>query len=153
MAKTKLGIVVAVVALAAVACGGGSNAADNDSATTTTAAAAGPVVVHVTATEYKFESDTTTFKAGTTYRFEVTNEGAMEHEFMVGEPIAPGSMDMEEMDGLAIGHIEEDDLQPGQTDSVDVTFTADQVGQPLEFSCHLEGHYEGGMHLPITVES
>jgi hypothetical protein len=37
-------------------------------------------------------------------------------------PIAAGTMDMEAMDELAVGHIEEDDLLAGDTSSVDVTF-------------------------------
>lgn len=150
----KLGILVAALALAATACGGASASNGNEpSETTTSAAGAAPVTVNVVATDYAFKPDLTTFKVGVTYHFVVENEGQVEHEFMIVKPITPGEMDMEEMDAMAIGHIEEDDLQPGQTASVDVTFSADEVGKPVEISCHLEGHYEAGMHVPITIES
>lgn len=112
----------------------------------------GPVEVQVTATDFAFQSSLTTFEVGVPYHFVVTNNGQTEHEFMIVKPIPAGSMDMEEMDQMAIGHIEEDDLQPGGTASVDVTFTEPAPEGTLEMSCHLPGHYENGMLLPITVK-
>ena len=60
--------------------------------------------------------------------------------------------DMEEMDQQALAHIEEDELQPGQTASVDYTFTQAYPKGTLEFACHLTGHYEKGMVLSIEVK-
>jgi uncharacterized cupredoxin-like copper-binding protein len=111
-----------------------------------------PVEVQVTADDFSFQSSQTTFEVGVPYHFVVTNEGTVEHEFMIGEPIEPGAMDMEAMDEQALAHIEEDDLQPGDTATVDYTFTEPAPAGTLEFSCHLAGHYENGMHLPITVQ-
>lgn len=106
----------------------------------------------MTASDLKIESDYTTFKVGVPYHFEVTNEGAIPHEVMLIQPIEGGMMTMEEMDAMARGLVEEDDLPSGATASFDYTFTSADVGSPLEFSCHVEGHYEAGMFLPITVE-
>ena len=41
---------------------------------------------------------------------------------MFVEPIAAGTMSMEEMDEMAIAHIEDEDLQAGDTATLDVTF-------------------------------
>jgi uncharacterized cupredoxin-like copper-binding protein len=111
-----------------------------------------PVEVDVTATDFAFQSSMTTFETGVPYHFVVTNEGQVEHEFMIVQPIEAGTMDMEQMDEMAVGHIEEDDLQPGDTASVDVTFQDPAPEGTLEFACHLPGHFEAGMHLPIVVQ-
>jgi uncharacterized cupredoxin-like copper-binding protein len=111
-----------------------------------------PVEVQVKANEFSFQSSLTTFSVGVPYHFVVTNTGSVNHEFMIVKPIEPGAMDMEEMDEMALAVIEEDDLPPGATASVDVTFNEPAPPGTLEFACHTEGHYEAGMHLPITVE-
>jgi uncharacterized cupredoxin-like copper-binding protein len=111
-----------------------------------------PVEVKITATDFGFAASQTTFKVGVPYHFVVTNQGKVAHEFMLVKPIEAGMMDMEAMDAMALAHIEEDDLQPGTTQSVDYTFTEAAPTGQLEFSCHLAGHYEAGMKLPITVQ-
>jgi len=130
-------VVFAVLAMIAVACGGG---------------AAPEGTIKVTASDMKIESNYTTFKVGVPYHFEVTNEGTIPHEVMLIQPIEGGLMTMEEMDAMARGMVEADDLPAGTTASFDYTFTSADVGTPLELSCHVEGHYEAGMFLPITVE-
>jgi uncharacterized cupredoxin-like copper-binding protein len=56
------------------------------------------------------------------------------------------------LDSAALAHIEEADLQPGQTASVDYTFLQPYPDGTLEFACHLPDHYEKGMHLSIVVK-
>lgn len=111
-----------------------------------------PIEVKITATDFGFTASQTTFKVGVPYHFVVTNQGKVAHEFMLVKPIEAGMMDMEEMDAMALSHIEEDDLQAGITQSVDYTFTEAAPTGQLEFSCHLPGHYEAGMKIPITVQ-
>ena len=112
-----------------------------------------PTEVTVSLTDYGIDSSVTTFKVGQPYHFVVTNNGAVEHELMVVQPIDPSSgMDMEAMDAMAIGHIEAADLQSGDTATLDLTFDQAYPAGTLEFSCHLEGHYEQGMHEDIVVE-
>jgi uncharacterized cupredoxin-like copper-binding protein len=72
---------------------------------------------------------------------------------MLVEPIAAGAMSMEEMDQMAIAHIEEDDLEAGDTATLDVTFDQPYPAGTLEMACHIEQHYQNGMLLPIVVES
>jgi uncharacterized cupredoxin-like copper-binding protein len=111
-----------------------------------------PVEVKVTTTDFGFSASQTTFKVGVRYHFVVTNQGKVEHEVMLVKPIEAGMMDVEAMDAMALAHIEEDDLQPGTTQSFDYTFTEAAPTGQMEFSCHLAGHYEAGMKLPITVQ-
>jgi len=118
---------------------------------TTSGSSDKPVEVKVTAGDYYFKSSITDFKQGVTYHFVVTNEGSMEHEFMIIAPMS-STTGAEELDTAALAHIEESDLQPGQTATVDYTFTQAYSADTLEFACHLPGHYELGMRLGITVK-
>ncbi|MBE3561837.1 MAG: hypothetical protein IMW89_21840 [Ktedonobacteraceae bacterium] len=135
------------------ACGGrdiaseGSTTASGEGNTPT-----GSQNVQVSLSEYKITSPLTTFTAGTTYHFTVKNDGKIAHEFMVLPPMEHGhmgDMSMEDMHKMALSHIE--NLNPGETQTIDVTFPASTSGQNLEFSCHLPGHYEAGMKLPVVI--
>lgn len=136
-----LGSLIALV-LVATACGESSS---------------GATEVHVTTSEtptgQTITSDATTFTAGETYHFVVENDGQLAHELMIVQPIEPGSMDMEAMDEMALYVVHEDDLGAGDTVEFDFTFPDDAAGTDLEFACHISGHYEAGMHLPIDVQS
>lgn len=115
--------------------------------------AGGPVEVRVSAKEFSFESPMAEFQTGVTYRFVVTNDGSIPHEFMIMPPLEnAGNMGMEEMDEMALAMIEEEDLAPGTTQTIEFTFTAPAPSGSLEFACHTPGHYEAGMKLPITVK-
>ncbi|HED13274.1 MAG TPA: hypothetical protein ENI62_06410 [Gammaproteobacteria bacterium] len=108
--------------------------------------------VHLTATDFKIASDVSKFKVGIPYHFVVKNSGELAHEIMLSKPIAAGTgMTMAQMDKMALGMADAEDLQPGKTVSFDYTFKAGDLAGPLELSCHLEGHYEAGMVLPISV--
>jgi len=63
---------------------------------------------------------------------------------MIMEPMMAGGMDMtmEEMDEMALAYVEEDELTPGATQTLDYTFTEPAPAGNLELSCHTEGHYE-----------
>jgi uncharacterized cupredoxin-like copper-binding protein len=113
---------------------------------------AGPVNVDVALTDFGFESSLTSFQVGTPYHFVVTNKGNVPHEIMIVKPVEAGMMDMEEMDAMALAHIEGEDLPVGATAPMDYTFTEPAQLGALEFACHIEGHYEQGMKLPIEVK-
>lgn len=106
-------------------------------------------VVRVTLGDFWIQSAVTTFEQGVPYRFEVTNSGATVHEFMVAPPMPAAGMSMEEMDQMALGLIAS--VAPAATMTVDVTFDQPYPTGALEFSCHVPGHYEAGMRLPIVV--
>jgi uncharacterized cupredoxin-like copper-binding protein len=165
MRRSIVWLAAAFLGLTAAGCGGsrqtGSAGESNGgvsvttagSATTAAAAPGEPATVKIDAGDYFFHSSLTTFKVGVPYHFEVTSVGKVAHEFMIVQPIAAGTMEMEQMDKMAVGHIEEDDLKPGATESVDVTFTKPYPSGTLELACHVGAHYQAGMRLPIVVEA
>ncbi|HKI54583.1 MAG TPA: hypothetical protein VJ987_10700 [Anaerolineales bacterium] len=136
--KITVGLTVAFMLLL-VACGGG-----------------GSNEVTITLTDFGIESSRTSFEVGVPYHFIITNEGAINHEMMIMAPLTEDQMmmdmDMEQMDAMALAMIEEDELTPGTTRTLDYTFTEPAPDGSLEFSCHVEGHYVAGMKLPITVK-
>jgi len=140
LANKKLVGVLVVAVLFLAACGAQSNSNE----------------VKITLTEFGIESSRTSFEVGVPYHFTVTNKGAVEHEIMLMAPLTDDqmmmNMDMEEMDAMALAHIEAEELQTGKTAEMDYTFTDPAPAGTLEFSCHIEGHYEAGMKLPITVK-
>jgi uncharacterized cupredoxin-like copper-binding protein len=112
----------------------------------------GPKTVNITATDFKYEVSQTTFKVGVPYHLVIKNEGSVPHELMIMKPIDEAGMDMEEMDKMALASVESDELQPGQTATLDYTFMAPAAMGELEFACHIKGHYDQGMHIPIEVQ-
>jgi uncharacterized cupredoxin-like copper-binding protein len=88
-------------------------------------------------------------KAGETVAFDVTNSGALLHEFFVGTPaeqqaheaeMATGSPMMEEPNAV--------NVPAGRT--VRLVYTFDRPGT-LEYGCHVPGHYAAGMRGTITI--
>ena len=122
---------VVVVAFVLSACGGAP-----------AQAAKKPVDVQITLTEFKIESSVTDFTVGTPYHFVITNKGALAHDWMI---IPSGEQD----EAKALVKVEDTDLQPNTMVTRDFTFA--QAGD-LEFACHVKGHYEAGMHIPITAK-
>ena len=112
--------------------------------------------VRVTLTEFGIQSSIAEFNTGLPYRFVVTNEGVVNHEFMIMPPMTHGqmgmTMNMDELDQMALAMIEADDLPGGATTSFDFTFSERAGKGILEFACYTPGHYEAGMKLPITVK-
>lgn len=127
------GFIAILLLLALAACGGTSNASND---------------VNVTLTDFHIQSTVTTFAPGTVYHFVVTNKGKVAHEFMI-MPMAMGHMSMDEMHKMALASI--DNVAPGETRTLDYTFTQTNVGKSIEFACHFPGHYEAGMHQAIVT--
>jgi len=142
--RCAFGLFFVLLLLVFVGCG-------RDGTTTSSGSPTGTRDVQVTLTDFKVSSSMTTFSAGTPYHFVVKNEGKTAHEFMVMQPMAMGNMPMDQRDKMAYTFI--DTLTPGETKSVDYTFSSSAAGKNIEFSCHLSGHYEAGMKLPITVKA
>ena len=125
------------LALAATACGDDDEAASPtaDRVTTTTAdqpeEAEGETVT-VTAVDFDFQLSEDSYTAGT-YTFEVTNTGAMPHNFAV------------ERDGQRVTGT--DILQPGASATVEVTLEAGDYF----FYCEVGQHRANGIEVPVTV--
>lgn len=136
-----LGLLALILLLAA--CGGSSSTSSTPAVTT----------VQVKETEFTIDSSVTSFSPGTTYRFVVTNTGKTAHEFMI-MPKSMGSMSgtpMSDMDHMALSSIS--NLNPGETKTLDYTFSAQAQDSHPEFACYLPGHYEAGMKLGVTVKA
>jgi len=139
--KLKLFSLITALGIVAVLCGG--SFAESISR---------PVDVQITLSEYKIESSLTQFKVGVPYHFIVTNKGEMNHEFVIMPSMGKNTdMSMAQMDKMALGLIEENDLPSGATKTLNLTFKEPAGPGVLEFACHLFGHYEASMKLPITV--
>lgn len=109
--------------------------------------------VDVSLSEFKVSVPSSTFTAGQSYHFVVTNTGKTAHEFMI-LPQSEGSMSgmsMEDMDKMALATT--GDINPGETKTLDYTFPSSTVGSHPEFACYLPGHYEAGMKQSITIAS
>jgi uncharacterized cupredoxin-like copper-binding protein len=132
-----LGLFLIVFSVALAACGSDS-------------ASSGAQEVQVTLSEYKIASSVTTFAPGTPYHFVVTINGKVAHEFMI-MPMGMNmqGMSMDDMHKVALHMI--DNVAPGETQTFDYTFASSLRGQTFEFACHLPGHYEAGMRLPMMV--
>jgi uncharacterized cupredoxin-like copper-binding protein len=99
-----------------------------------------PVDVQVTATDFRYDASQTTFVAGQPYRFVATNLSPVTHDWV----IAPRGGAEDE----ALVMVEDKAFRPGGTFTTDFTFP--KLGN-YEIACHVPGHYQAGMVLPITV--
>jgi len=109
--------------------------------------------VTVTLSDFKITSSQTAFVTGTAYHFVVTNssKSTTSHELMAMKPMNGDHVNMGAMDKMALFSIDQNKLAPGQTRTIDYTFTSAAATSQLEFACHVGSHYQLGMRLPITV--
>jgi uncharacterized cupredoxin-like copper-binding protein len=110
-----------------------------------------PVDVKVTVSEFTITSSLTTFQQGVPYHFTVTNNGTVDHEVYIMPPTTD-TLTTDQVKQMALAGVGSDQLKVGATVSFDYTFTKAYPEGSLEFACHLPGHYEAGMHLPIVVK-
>ena len=132
--------------------------------------------VEITLGDMYYEPASVQVKAGETVRFVLKNEGALLHEFSLGNAamhaehqkhmlmmqqmgmLTPTAMqhDMSKMDhsqhdmsGMAHDDPNTVMLEPGQ--SAELTWTFSQSTE-LEFACNIPGHYQAGMVGNIEVK-
>jgi len=123
--------VVFIASLALSACGGGGPVTEFD----------------VTMTDFVFEPNEFTVPAGQVITVNATNNGAVEHEFVVFKL----GMDA----GESFGDEDEDNIYwevevfPGETSTT--TFTAPSEPGEYYVTCGIEGHLEAGMVGKLTV--
>lgn len=114
-----------------------------------------------------FSPDTLDIAPGETVKFEITNIGNLEHEFVIGnsEAQAEHRKMMREM-ASGSGHDmstshhggEQNDaasmpsvtITPGETATL--VWTAPREGVEIEFACNIPGHYESGMQGDIQIK-
>lgn len=96
-----------------------------------------------------FEPASFEIAKGETIRFNVMNKGELEHEFVIDtiEGNAEHKIAMEKMD---MEHDDPNSIRLDEGGSGEVIWTFANEGA-FEFACLIPGHYESGMHGPITV--
>ena len=145
---------IAAIAVALAACSGGSTSTTAPSAATASPVAGGSsataveVIVKLT-DALKMEPASISVKAGVPVRFVVTNSGATDHEFFLGDEAAQmgHGNEMSAMPGMNDGHAGIG-LKAGETKTLEYTFA--KAG-PYLAGCHISGHYAAGMMATITV--
>lgn len=145
MHRIRLALVVGL-GITLTACGTGNGGPSSDPSSD----AAPRTITATLSDDMAIQLSESDFEVGETVRFEVTNEGAIAHEFYVGDAEAQEhhAEEMAEMDGM--GHDEPDgvSVEPGATETFEYTF--EQSGEILA-GCHEPGHYEAGMVTSISV--
>ena len=110
----------------------------------------GPTRVEITLADNTIASSLTTFQAGASYTFVISNNGRHEHNFNIAPPVALAGGYGEAL-AQALLAVDETQIPPGTATSVDFTFPPESAAADLEFSCLIRRHYEDGMRLEITV--
>jgi uncharacterized cupredoxin-like copper-binding protein len=145
-------------ALLIAACGSGTgstttpSSAASASPTSGASAPAEATRIEVQLTdELKIEPAEMTVPAGVPVTFVVTNTGAIDHEFFLGDEAAQAEHE-QEMQAGGMAHDEEMGIgvDPGQTKELTVTFP--EAGSILA-GCHVAGHYAGGMKASVEIGS
>ncbi len=146
-----LALAPALVLIVAACSGPGSTASPSvGAASPSPAASAAAQRIEVTLTDQlKMEPAEMTVKVGEPVTFVVTNSGAIQHEFYVGDAAAQDAHEQEMMSGgMAMDEPDGIVLKPGETKELTHTFAT--AGASMA-GCHESGHYAGGMKAAITV--
>jgi uncharacterized cupredoxin-like copper-binding protein len=116
-----------------------------------TTATSGPRV-QVTLADNTVNSTLTSFKTGVPYTFVIQNKGRHEHNFIIAPPVALAGGYAEALAGALLA-VDETQIAPGSSITIEFTFPASAAGAKLEFSCLIRRHYEDGMRQDITVSN
>ena len=105
--------------------------------------------------EFSIDAEQTAFRTGVPYRFVIENTSVLAHDFRItelGEAEAMAGMHVAgevHEHGTELMMVHETDLPPGGTYTQEITFL--RPGD-FEIACHVAGHLQAGMHIPITIE-
>ena len=115
------------------------------------AADADRVIVIQTTDALTFEPADITVAAGETVTFRLSNDGALVHDFTLGDQatLDEHEAEMSEMDGMAHDEPNVATIPAGET--IEITWTFGDEGTVL-VGCHQPGHYSAGMTGRIRVE-
>jgi len=148
-----VGIAVVALAIDVAALYFGRAASVTDAASMTSAAVeTRPVTrtISVTATDtLRFTPDQINVRAGETVAFEITNLGALPHEFFIGTPAEQQAHEAEMTSGSAMMD-EPNAANVPAGGTARLVYSFDQPGT-LEYGCHVPGHYAAGMRGTITI--
>lgn len=156
IAQVAIGVIASVVL---AACSSGGDEADADGGSSSSEAGIRTVEIQ-TLDSLSFDPSEIRVGAGETVRFVISNQGTVEHEFLIGdesdqeeheaEMNGGGSTASSPMAGMG-GTGEMATLvrvAPGEVKELTRTF---EKAGTLLYACHVPGHYAGGMIGSITV--
>ena len=160
MSRNRLAALIVVSVIAASCSTGASSTpsasvtpAGSPSASAVSSASATATRVEVKLTD-ALEIEPTEIKvpAGQAITFVVTNKGATDHEFYVGDEAAQTKHETEmgSMGGMAHDADNGIGLKPGETKELTMTFAT--AGSTIA-GCHTTGHYAAGMKATIAIGS
>ena len=145
-------IPAAVLLVAACSSGGATPGAPSAATSSAPAASAAATRIEVTLTDgLKIEPASMTVPAGVPVTFVVTNSGATDHEFYLGDEAAQAEHEREMVEMGGMGHDEPEGIAVKPGEMKELTYTFMEAGQMLA-GCHVAGHYGGGMKAGIHVE-
>lgn len=111
-------------------------------------------VIQVTANDsMRFTHEPLSIKDGETIKFVVTNKGAIAHEFAIGTKDEHREHGQMMMDNPTMHHAPGGNvitINPGETQFLIWTF---ENAWQIEAACNIPGHYQAGMHSPVTIET
>lgn len=107
--------------------------------------------IKLSAMDIKFIPTDFTVESGETVKFEIVNNGRLEHEFVLGSAgeQAEHDQEMAAMAGMKMEHANGVSVAPGRSASLIWTFT--KAGS-VQYACHVPGHYAAGMVGQLTVK-
>ena len=148
--RFRLGFAPAIVLIVAACSGAGSTPSPSALAASPSPGTTAAQRIEVKLTDaLTMEPAAMTVKAGQPVTFVVTNAGAIDHEFYLGDEAAQAQQEQMMLSGqMAHDTPESISLKPGETKELTYTFNA--AGQTLA-GCHIAGHYAAGMKAAITV--
>lgn len=137
-------------ALLIAACSSGGGAAESLSAPSSAVSSAASTRIEVALTdELRIEPASLTVPAGVPVTFVVSNTGAIQHEFYIGDEEAQAEHE-QEMQAGGMAHDEPAGISMAPGETKELTYTFAEPGETLA-GCHEPGHYAGGMKATITV--
>lgn len=150
MTASRIALLSVPAVLLVAACLSGARATTGPSSTAP-GASAPATRVDVTLTDaLKIEPATMTVPAGVPVTFVVTNSGATDHEFYLGDEAAQAEheKEMAEMGGMTHDETEGIAVKAGETK--ELTYTFAEAGETVA-GCHVVGRYAGGMRAAVIV--
>ncbi len=148
--RTIVGLTLLAVLFLA-ACGGKDNSLHGGSTPAASADGTGAQQVDITLSDFKIVASQLNFVVGKPYRFVIRNTSKTPHELAIAPASMGHMMDEEAMRTASLIHVDMDQLPTGTPKTVTYTFTNPAAAGQLELGCHIVGHYDAGMHAPITV--
>ena len=107
--------------------------------------------IKMVATDIKFTPTAITVRKGETVRFEIVNQGKLDHEFVLGDNAEQVEHDKEmaATPGMRMNHVNGVGVAPGKSARLIWTFTKPGT---LQYACHVPGHFLAGMVGQLKIE-